>query len=450
MPGGIPHLLGNAMPSPGGKYSLMLSDSHGEVRRATDSAVHSLDRKDAVLYAVPTWSPNDKRLLVVFRKLGASGAYWEAGAYWIEALDPENGRWTTLVSPQREYISGVVWVSDRELIYTKYEPAPRTDSNLWVVDVDPSTGLPSGAAQRRTQWTDFRIQDLSATADGTRMCFIRYSGHSNVYVGDLQAHGTRLASLRRLTLEDAVNLPFAWTPDSKAVLLNSDRDGQFRIYKQEINKDAAELITSGPGSQTAPRISPDGLWLLYWDYPYPGYPKTRVMKMPLAGGAAQEILAGNDIAGLDCGHTAGGACVLLEIRGKVSIFSLLDPIKGRGPKVLQIVGEIRGGPVMSPNGRHIAFVVPGTPQNRIRMINLYGAIETEITVAGAQYLASLDWSADGTGFFSGDMQQTTTRLLHIERSGGSQVLWTQPGASNVWGVRTCGWSRTRDLLTRGQ
>jgi eukaryotic-like serine/threonine-protein kinase len=263
LPGGVPHALGDAMPSPGGQYSFKRSSNHSEVRRATDGKVYSLDRKDAQRESI-AWSPRDKWLVVIFRKSGGSGSDWMMGPYWIEALDPENGRWTTLVSPQREYISGVVWASDRELIYVKYEAAPRTDSNLWVVDINPSTGLPSGTAQRRTQWTDFRIRDLSASADASLLCFTRSSVQENVYLGDLQGRGSRLGSLRRLTLEDAVNIAFGWTPDSRAVFFQSDRDGQFHLYKQDINKDAAGLITSGPDNETVPRPSPDGQWLLYF------------------------------------------------------------------------------------------------------------------------------------------------------------------------------------------
>jgi Tol biopolymer transport system component len=372
-----------------------------------------------LLYSV-AWSVGDKRLAVVL------GEFSGSAAYWIEALDADNGRWTTIVARQRDFITGIAWLSDREITYAKYEPAPRTDSNLWRVGIDPTTGLPSGAAHRLTQWTDFHIQDLSANMDGSRLCFLRYAKiAADVYVGALQAHGTRLASLRQLTSTEANNIPFAWTPDSRAVLLGSNRDGQSRVYKQDINKDTAELITSGPGDQVVPRVSPDGEWLLYLNYPHPGYPKTRVMKIPLAGGAAQEILAAYDIDGLDCCHTAGGACVLLEIRGKGSIFSLLDPINGRGSKILETTGAITGGPAMSPNGQHIAFVLPGTPQNRIRIINLHGTTEAEIPVPGARNLTTLDWSGDGTGFFSGDVQRTGARLLHVQRNGASEVLWTQ-------------------------
>lgn len=307
-----------------------------------------------------------------------------------------------------------------------------------MVDVNPSTGLPAGAAQRRTQWTDFRIQDLSASADGSRLCLLRgvfwNSVRSNLYVGGLQAHGTRLASLRRLTLEDAENLPMAWMPDGKAVLLQSNRDGQTRIYKQDIDKDSAELVTSGPGNQIHARISPDGRWILYLFHDdTPGNPKARLIRIPLGGGAAQEILTADEIIGFSCSHTAGGTCVISEMRGKASIFSLLDPITGRGPKVLETIAEA-GNPTISPDGQHIAFVLPGAPSSRIRIVNLHGAPESEITVSGAKDLGSLDWPADGTGFFSVEMQQTTTRLLHVERSGAPQVLWTLPFRQNFWAV----------------
>jgi hypothetical protein len=41
----------------------VLSASHGEVRPASGGAVYSLDRKDAVFFGVPTWSPNDNAFL---------------------------------------------------------------------------------------------------------------------------------------------------------------------------------------------------------------------------------------------------------------------------------------------------------------------------------------------------------------------------------------------------
>jgi Tol biopolymer transport system component len=303
-----------------------------------------------------------------------------------------------------------------------------------MMDVNLSTGLPSGAAQRRTHWTDFRIQDLRSSADGGRLCFTRGNVESNVFVGDLQAHGNRLASPRQLTLEEAYDRPFDWTPDGRVLLLDSDRDGQRRIYKQDIDKDTADLITSGSGYQFGPRISPDGRWLLYsWNDEKPGRSKIRLMRMPLAGGSAAEILAGDDAFGLTCSHSAGGACILIELRGKTWVSSLLDPINGRGRKVLETTMDA-GTPAISPDGKHIAFLLPGTPKNRIRIVDLHGATESEIRVLGAEDLETLDWSADGTAFFSGEVHPSGARLLHVQLNGASQVLWTQPARTELWGI----------------
>jgi eukaryotic-like serine/threonine-protein kinase len=242
-------------------------------------------------------------------------------------------------------------------------------------------------------------------------------------------------SPRRLTLEEAFNSPTAWTADSKTILFDSDRYGQSRIYKQDIDKETAEFIVSGRGSQQHVRMSPDGRWMLYLLYDdTPGQTKMHLMRIPQAGGTAQEILS-DDVNDFSCSHIAGRACVITELRGKTSVFSLLDPVTGRAAKVLETSVEA-GSPAISPDGQHIAFVLPGAPRNRIRIVNLHGGTEGEIAVSGAELLySSLEWSADGTGFFSGDIHAETTRLLHIERNGVSQVVWTQPTTIfMMWGI----------------
>jgi WD40 repeat protein len=427
LPGGVPRRLGNALPSPGGEYSLTFSNNHAEIRRSADGKVYSFDRKDASMNNT-AWSSHDKRLAAVFAKPGRSPAFW------IEAFSTENGHWTPLLAPIAEYISDVAWLSEGELVYAKFEPAPRTDSNLWVLNIDAATGRPSGVPTPRTRWSDFSIQGLSGSENGNRLSFVRTSLRSNVYVAELSARGTHLGPLRQLTTEEAQSSPLDWTPDSKTVLLESNRDGQFRMYKQDIDKERADLITSGPGNQSQCRVSPDGRWVLYiLEESAPARPRKRLMRIPLAGGSAEEILRSDDVEVLNCSHTPGGACVFSEFQGKARIGSLFDPEHGRGPKVLEITGN-GAGPVISPNGQHIAFVLPETPHNRIRIVDLHGATERQITVAGAEDLPTLDWSADGASFFSGDIQSNGTRLLHIERNGSSQVLWTQTERVYVWGI----------------
>ncbi len=427
--GGVPRLLGNSLPSPGGQYSVSLSRDQAEVRRVGDSKVFSLDRKNADPFEI-AWSPHERRLAVVFGRRNALGT---TNSSWIEALDLQTGRWTILVAPSPQNIVGVAWLSQEAVVYAKNEPAPRTDSNLWIVNVGDS-GLPSETPRRRTQWVDFRIVDLEASIDGKRLCFLRSSVKSNVYVGELHAQGTQLTSLRPLTTEDATSSPSDWTFNSRTILLQSDRDGKFQIYKQDIDSNAPELITSEPGTQGQMRLAPGGEWVLFvLAEDAAGGTRRRVMRMSLNGGSAVEVLNDNDIAGFNCSRPTSGACILIDRRGKSLTCWLLDPEKGRGAKVLEIASETDALPMISPDGKHIAFV-PAARQNHIRVIDLRGTLEEEITVPNARAFRSLDWAADGAGFFAAETQGDADRLLHVRRDGTSQVLLTQPAVYQIWGV----------------
>ncbi len=426
--GGAMHPLGNALPSPAGHYSIAWSPAgqtnRAEVRRASDGRTYSLDHRNATVLAL-AWSPRDERLAVVF----GEPFYW--GTSWIEVLEPASGRWTILVASQPQLISSAAWLSDRELVFSKDEAEPRTDSNLWVVEVKARTGLPASPARRRTGWADFRITGISAREDGSLLCFNKSSPESSIFVGELEARGTGLTQVRRLSADQAYSYPLDWTRDSRAVLLASNRDGRYQIYRHYVDKDAAELLTSLPGNQISAHISPDGEWVLSLSMEdTPGRPKKRLMRSPLGGGSALEILAGDGIVAFNCSRIPGGACVMNERQGNALVTSLFDPMKGRGLKVLQASDSVDAE--ISPDGLHLAFVPAN--RNHIRILDLHGAPEKEISVPGAGYLTTLDWVADGIGFFCGDLQTVSTRLLHVDPSGASQVLWSEPTTENIWGI----------------
>ena len=178
--------------------------------------------------------------------------------------------------------------------------------NLWVIRMNPRSGLPSEAPVRRTRWADFRIDHLGATADGTKVSFLRKRLQSNIWTGALKANGAGLAALRRFTSGESFDYPFAWTADSKAVLFTSDRGGSFEVYRQDLDKDDAEVLTSVEEMADEVRLSPDGKWLLYLSRE-PRSTKSRLMRLPLAGGAPEQVaepLA--DAVDMHCSRAPGG------------------------------------------------------------------------------------------------------------------------------------------------
>src|ERR1700736_5960398 len=83
-------------------------------------------------------------------------------------------------------------------------------ANIWEVEIDLSTWRTSSEPRRLTNWAGFTLLDLSATADGKRISFVRKNDQSDVYVGELEGNGSRLRAPARLTLDDRMDWPGEW------------------------------------------------------------------------------------------------------------------------------------------------------------------------------------------------------------------------------------------------
>ena len=106
------------------------------------------------------------------------------------------------------------------------------------------SGKLSGSPRRVAQGQG-SIQHLTGSVDGKVITFLSEHWSPSVYIDTLAPDGAHLLANRRLTLDENVNGPTSWTPDSKAVLFDSDRNGTFGIFKQTTDQPLAEnLMTS--------------------------------------------------------------------------------------------------------------------------------------------------------------------------------------------------------------
>src|SRR5262249_3141125 len=136
------------------------------------------------------------------------------------------------------------------------------NSNLWALSVDLSTGRTVGNPVRITTGEGFVVQP-SVTADGKRVTFNRIKPQEDVYLAEFFRQPPRISKPRRLTLDDADDLPFDWTPDSKAVLFTSNRTGTLNIFRQKSDETSAEMLVFGPEQKTTCRLNPDGSRILF-------------------------------------------------------------------------------------------------------------------------------------------------------------------------------------------
>lgn len=384
------------------------------------------------------WSPSGRR--IAFQKFYLQGG--QSVIYRIETIALAGGAVSTITeaTQHRNFYAidhtlpeDLLWLSDGRVVYAVREPSPTIrDSNLWTVRVDEGSGRRLGDPARLTAVAGFHMEGLSAAADGKRIVFESSLDQTYVYVAEIST-SDKLSSGRRLTTDERYNSPFAWTPDSRAVIFRSDRTGRFEIYKQELDRQVSDLIDTGPGSPGYPRLSPDGKWVIYPDGEYPK--QDRLMRVPLAGGPPEVIFKQADIGLYDCPRQAGLPCIVLgsSADGKQDVFSNFDPLTGSRSEAFRTPRNT-ASLVLSPDGTLISTI--GTdPPGAIEIRSRSGKVQRTIRLEEWPTPSNSDWAADGKSIFvshpglihspSGPIGAT---ILRVDLDGHAQPIWELRGA----------------------
>ena len=108
------------------------------------------------------------------------------------------------------------------------------------------------------------------------------------------------------------------------------------------------------------------------------------MRVPLAGGRPEQVLAPTGIAWPRC--AVRGRCVLFEQDRDRWIISSLDPVRGKGERLCSIPFNTRGE-ALSPDGNAVALVVEDArSMNRIWIYSLRGEPQKDVVVENASAL----------------------------------------------------------------
>jgi serine/threonine protein kinase/Tol biopolymer transport system component len=373
------------------------------------------------------WSPDGQRLAYT-RMRG-----WMPGdSQSIETCDLKGANRTVVVRYTDLWLHNFSWLPDGRIIYSGREPRS-LDDNLWQIGVDSHTGAPTGKPKRVTQWAGSVLSQLSASADGKRLTLLKTTEHGEMYLGELIAGGTRMNMPRRLTHNDAFDVPTAWMPDSKAVLFGSDRNNRWDIFKQGISQETAERVVTGAQYVGRPRLSADGAWILYLEASRRSAPIHHLMRIPVSGGVPQPVLDAWSDSDFRCARAPASLCVICETSQdeKHSTITAFDPVKGRG-KVLRTIEPGGYATALSPDGATFAISRYDEPEIHIRLLSLSEGPDREIAVKGWPNLTGLEWSPDGKGLYCGSAPPDRGALLYVDLKGNARVLWQHNGWG--WGV----------------
>jgi len=324
------------------------------------------------------------------------------------------------------------WLPDGRVLYVLGDSASGDTCNFWQIRVNPQTSELTDPPKQLTNWAGFCMSELSATADGKRLTFLRSAGRSSIYIAGLEAGARRIKNPSRLTQSDSFDAPLDWTNDSKTVIFLSNRDGQWAVFKQGRDAETAEPLVVRAERVTNARLSPDGAWVLYGIPANDGRATTRLNRMPIAGGPSEWVLS-DEIDDHFCAKSPAKLCVIATLRNNQLIFSALDIFKGSGRELARFDINPKASYAnnnwyfwdLSPEGTRVAILRQG--ESQIHVLPLNGQPPQDISVKDWDTLRGIHWAASGKGFFVSSQVPRAAVLLYVDLEGNSQVLWKQEG-----------------------
>lgn len=415
----------------GGRNELWLMDARGQNAHKLLGAPQS-DRFQRL-----SWSPDGKR--IAYMKLRGSGD--DA----VDMLDIATNAVSTVV--RGHWMRSCLWAPDGRILYSLANPPPQgRTADLWELPMNLGNGRRAGPPRRILAGDTFAFTSFTVSADSKRFAFVRSHVQTDVLIAELEGGGTRIREPRRLTMDDRVDWPSGWSRDSRQVLFYSDRNGNFDIFRQDVNGSMPELIAHGPEHERSPQLSPDGNWVLFFSSPEPAagtpLPPERLLRVPVSGGSPQFVLSAGGFAGLPpisgerialdtkpyptfrCSMSATGRCVLGEANERQFVFSEFDVLNGSKRELVRLDMDPTVLLVwdLSPDGSRIA-VTHRTPQiGKIRIVDLKTAAVREFSIDQAS-LDSIGWTADGQALFVTSYSSKEETLLRVALDGKSRVLY---------------------------
>ena len=104
-------------------------------------------------------------------------------------------------------------------------------------------------------------------------------------------------------------MPFSWTPDSKAIIFSSDRNGTLDLFTYALDQSLPEPLVTAPENEFVARLNPAGTELLYESAPASMDAPRSIFAIPLAGGTPRLVLRDKYIVNLQCAQLPSTLCV---------------------------------------------------------------------------------------------------------------------------------------------
>lgn len=425
--------------SPDGEQIAYLSDGARELwlMTASGQSPHRIQAaKPGELCVFPAWLPSGDRIARPCLHQGSADASGRTALQVeLEIFDRQGQEQLRL--PLDPAATGGKLLPGGRILYA-LRSAPKAEweeSTLWARSTDPGFREWRGQPRLVTRLgTDAEASNFSATSDGRKLVFLKAEQQYDVYIADLEDNGRRLSNARRLTLDDHNDFLSSWSLDSRSVFFWSDRNGNQDIYRQAIDQQIAQPILVGPRDKQGVVASPDGSWYYYVvepeDWKSTDWRPVTWMRMPSSGGPAQPVFDKPVWGRIECALPPSHVCVLIE-HGNELVVSSIDAVKGRGSVLART--DLRGPHIegLSPDGSRVAVPLA----DRIRILDLPSGKTEDISYPDWKSfnpLDSVNWAADGKGFYTTSFRNGKTVILFMDLEGHVWPLFEAQGQFQSW------------------
>ncbi len=377
------------------------------------------------------WSPDSSRIAFLRVSIMAAGVN-------LESFDLKTRKVTALLSDlqlpgsQMQHIHRreFCWSPDGRIFFPRGEPAPNaSDSNLWELRVNAKTGGPKGKQAKITHGSGSQVSSVNVSSDGRHLAVLRHGSQMAVYIGQLEAHGTRMKNLRSLTLDESNNVAGPWMPDNRTEVFSSNRNGNWDVFKQAIDQRSDEPLITGPDDKFLRGVTPDGRWLLYTvekagDYVAP----VKFMRAPISGGTPEFLLdLGPDLIAIVCAkHPPSTLCTVAWRNQTGFTFSTFDPSTRRSREFSKV--ENAADWDLFYDGSGIAVLIKDGAKSRVRTVRSSGETEREFLVEQPG-IGSIYCSSDGNALYLGALKAGLYTIYYTDLRGNLGVLWQEKNAT---------------------
>jgi Tol biopolymer transport system component len=281
------------------------------------------------------------------------------------------------------------------------------------------------------------VQSPNVTSDGKNLEFIRVNPEFDVYIAEFFNKERRIGTLRRLTLDDANELPFDWSRDDRELFFTSDRTGTANIFRQGIDKSSAEMLMLGSEAKALCRLNPDGTELLFLAFTKPNDASApmRLLRVPVTGGPSHLVVQLQNLNNFQCSRSPAKVCLLSQLDPQRFVLSRFDPLVGSLEKIKEFGPATGWSWSLSPDGHWIAVSKNEVEDHSIQLISVTDGSSREISVKDWNKFTSVDWAADSKGLFiTSNPTGRSSVLLYVDLMGNAHKLWEVRSPVPNWAI----------------